>query len=142
MEILKEVEEGKMTEELAIASGFFECRFYHETRNILSSEGCKVARLAETSFICECTHLTNFLSFFNKGAEVLQESNYAVWLAIPQITLSALKTNIGFYIACSYWFLLFILGLLVCNTDRKHMRGRDKIKLLYEITHPSETGEP
>ena len=131
-----------MTEELPIASGFFECCFYHETRNILSSEGCEVVRLTETSVICECTHLTNFMSFFNKGAEVLQESNYAVWLAIPQITLSALKTNIGFYIACSYWFLLFILGLLVCNTDRKHMRGRDKIKLLYEITHPSETGEP
>ena len=60
-----------MAEEVAISTGFFECRFYDETTNTLSSEGCEVTRLTETSFICECTHLTNFMSFFNKGAEVL-----------------------------------------------------------------------
>ena len=65
--------------------------------------------------------MTNFLSFFNKGAEVLQESNYDVWLALPQITASSLKTNIGFYIALSYWILLIIIGLLSISTDKKHL---------------------
>ena len=138
LEILKEVKEGRRTEEAVLSTGFFECRFYDDSKNTLSSEGCEVVRLTETSFICECTHLTNFLSFFNMGAEVLQNSNYDVWLALPLITLSSLKTNIGFYIACSYWTLLFFLGLLSMRADRKQLKGNKKMKLLYEMSHPSE----
>ena len=78
--------------------------------------------------------MTNFLSFFDKGAEVLQESNYDVWLALPQITPSSLSTNIGFYIACSYWALFLAIGLCVTTIDRKRLRGKH-LELLYEATH-------
>ena len=74
-------------------------------------------KFTATSAICECSHLTNFLSFFNKGAEVLQESNYDVWLALPQISASSLKTNIGFYLGLSYWTLFLTIGLTTLATD-------------------------
>ena len=130
------MKEGTITEQQALAAGFFECRFYDEVSGSLSSEGCKVVSISETSYICECTHLTNFLSFFNQGAQVLQDSNYDVWLALPLITLSSLKTNIGFYIACSYWILFFLLGGIAANTDHKLLKG-NRISLLYKLTHPS-----
>ena len=127
---------GEISEKEALDAGFFECLFYDEATNTLSNEGCSVVRITETSLICECSHLTNFVSFFNKGAEVLSESNYGVWLALPQITVSCLKTNIGFYIACSYWLAFLIIGALSCATDRKYLRG-NYFELLYQATHSS-----
>ena len=100
-----------------------------------------MVRITETSIICECNHLTSFLSFFNKGAEVLQESNYDVWLAIPLITLSSLKTNVGFYIACTYWGLWLLLGILSMGADNKHFKGIGFLKLLYQISHPDSQNE-
>ena len=94
----------------------------------------------ETAFVCECNHLTIFLSFFNQGAEVLQESNYDVWLAIPHLTLQSLKTNIGFYIACTYWCAFSLLVILTCSADRKHLKGK-RIKLLYDLTHPTREAQ-
>ena len=84
--------------------------------------------------ICECSHLTTFLSLFNKGAEVIQESNYDVWDDLVQISGASLKTNIGFYIACSYWVLFLVFGVAVISVDRKKLR-RKKFLVLYEETH-------
>ena len=122
-EILAKIKAGLITEQQAIDAGYFECRYYDEAIDKLSIEGCKVVRITETSIICECNHLTSFLSFFNKGAEVLQESNYDVWLALPHITLSSLKSNVGFYIACTYWGLWVIFGLIVMSVDSKSLKG-------------------
>ena len=130
-DILRQLQEGTITEEQALEAGFFECRYYDEEKDEVSSEGCEVTGFTATSFICECTHLTHFLSFFNKGASVLQDSNYDVFLALPLITLSSLKTNIGFYITCTYWSLLFLLGLLAARSDKKYLKGELFFQLLY-----------
>ena len=122
--LLARLNSGEITEQQVIDAGFFECRFYDEATDTLSSEGCEVVRITQTSFVCECNHMTNFLSFFNKGAQVLTDSNYDVWLALPQMTAASLKTNIGFYITCTYWCAFFLIGLFVRAADRKHLQGK------------------
>ena len=99
-----------------------------------------MVRLTDSSFVCECTHLTHFLSFFNKGAEVVQSSNYAVWLALPDITLSSLQANVGFYIVCTYWLLLLIFGVIAARTDRKRLKN-DFFSILYKLTHTESASE-
>ena len=83
--------------------------------------------------------MTNFLSFFNKGAQVLQDSNYDVWKALPQMSESSLKTNIGFYIACTYWFAFLVFGSLAYTIDKKHLKGTKRVELLCEVTHSSSS---
>ena len=56
---------------------------------------------------------------------------FSCFLALPLITLSSLKTNIGFYITCTYWSLLFLLGLLAARSDKKYLKGELFFQLLY-----------
>ena len=139
--VLAQVAEGTLTAEQAVEAEFFECRFYAQAKDSLSGEGCKVTKLTETSFVCECIHLKNFLSFFNKGAQVIQDSNYAVWLALPQITLSSLSANVGFYIVCTYWGLLFVFGLLAMLADKRDFKKVSRLKLLFRISRPAARNE-
>lgn len=138
--VLDQLNNKDITEEQVLETDYFLCRYIDKETDSLSSDGCEVVGFSTNSFTCECTHLTSFLSFFDKGVSVLQDSNYDVWLALPLITISSLKTNIGFYIACAYWGSLFLLGMFAMNSDRKHLKGR-RLKLLYEISHPSSSSE-
>ena len=101
------------------------CLYYNATSNQLSSEGCSLKEVTASSIRCSCTHLTDFAAFFKTGLSVLEDSNYAVFLVLPELTLSNLLSNIGFYFAIGYWSLFTPICLALSIADRKRRKRSD-----------------
>ncbi len=108
--------------------------------NSLSGVGCRVVAIHDTYIEVETEHLTSFVSFFNKGAEVLANSNYNVWYALAEVTLASLKSNIGFYISVVYWGLYFLIGCLVMRSDRRKLAD-NRLQILFDATHPKQDND-
>ena len=73
--------------------------------------------------------MTDFMVFLETGLTVLRESNYDVFLALSQLSLSNLRYNIGFYFLGGYLGLYLILWLILALVNRR----RKKANFYYQL---------
>ena len=105
-----------------ISKGEVACQFYDEASHLLSSEGCSVLDFTESTLICSCTHLTDFMAFVSSSLSTLEASNYSVLLALPQITFTSLLSNEGFFLSLAYWITFTLLALLGTAADSRALK--------------------
>ncbi len=97
------------------------CGYYDPVAGEVATTGCEVVGVTAAAIECGCTHMTDFMSFLNTGADVLTGSNYGVIFAVTQLTLHNLLGNAGAYLAVGYWAFFFLLLVLFNGVDRKQM---------------------
>ena len=110
------------------------CNFYNPDANEISSEGCVLIEVNENAIKCGCNHMTDFMAFFNTGLAVLEGSNYDVFLAVTQLSLENLKSNVGSYIAVTYWASFLIFFFILRDIDSRKMKSLFYEKLFLQMT--------
>ncbi len=90
------------------------CRFFDENLLALSEEGCWVADISSEVVVCACTHTTDFMAFVKSSYETLESSNYAVLMALAQMSASDIRNNVGLFVSLGFWgsYLLFTFIIL------------------------------
>lgn len=61
------------------------------------------------------------MGFINTGLSVLEGSNYSVLLAIGELDVNNLTTNIGFYFFIFFWLSFYALASLFNWLDRRQL---------------------
>ena len=87
------------------------CSYYNQENRSISSQGCSVIEVTPSSIKCGCNHMTDFMVFLETGLAVVRETNYDVFLALTQLTLSNLRYNIGFYFLAATGVSILFFGL-------------------------------
>lgn len=88
--------------------------------------------------ICNCTHLTDFVGFFETGLDVLTGSNYFVLSAVTKLTWANLWTNLGFTVTIAYFSSFMVLALLFNYLDRKKLKHNYFEQILLTLHKESE----
>ena len=83
-----------------------------------SKKGCSLISHENDKIICSCTHTTTFGTFLDQGYSVLAYSNFDVILALQDINIDGLKSNIGFIFSFVFLICYLIIGLILCHCDR------------------------
>ena len=65
-----------------------ECAYWDETKKVPSTKGCRLVSVRGSDGLvsCACSRLNDFMGFLRTGLDVLLGSNYAVILAVTDLT--------------------------------------------------------
>lgn len=71
---------------------------------------------------CYCNHLTDFMSFLEKGNEVIDQSNYSIFSALNDIGPEDLLHNLAMQMAVFFWIIYILLAVLVVRVDHSKLK--------------------
>lgn len=79
--------------------------------------------------------MTDFMVFLKTGEEVLEGGNYFVIMALPELNLDNLQSNIGLYFAVGYWGLYLSLCLIFGLGKLKRRQAESQYRKIMEFLY-------
>lgn len=114
------------------------CHYYDPLTKSVSEEGCELVEVSEAFITCQCSHLTDFMSFLKTGETVITSSNYDVFSSVSDFSYKSLMSNLGVHIAIGYWTSYLIFVTIVASIDRAKMR-RGFFTSLFQVVRDSQS---
>lgn len=100
-----------------LATKELHCAFYNQASQTLSEDGCAVADFSPSSVTCACTHMTDFMAFLSSSLDTLQGSNYSALLALGDLSMESLSSNLGVFFSLVYFSSFIVLAGLSAAAD-------------------------